>query len=99
MKSLTQRIIQKRTARGFVTDPLKIQLMITEEVGEISRELKRGWSENYDGFDKDRLAEEISDTFVLLVALANEFDIDIETAVESKFFGHDEQRDWKTEKK
>ena len=97
MKELIQRIVQKREKRGFVNDPLKIQLMITEEVGEISRELKKSWSMNYEDFDKDKLAEEIADTFTLVAALANAFDIDIQEAVESKFFGADEKRKWKSE--
>lgn len=96
LKQLSQRIIEKRAGRGFVTDPLKIHLLLTEEVGEIASELKRSWSKNYDGLSRERLAEEISDVFVLLVALANEYDIQIGEAVEKKFFGKDEARDWKT---
>lgn len=99
MKSLAHRIVAKRTERGFVTDPIKIQLLLTEEIGEISAELKRTWSKNYDGFSQERLSEEIADSFVLLVALANEFDIDIEEAVEKKFFDKDQKREWRTEVK
>ena len=93
---LSQRIVEKRAERGFVTDPLKIHLLLTEEVGEIAGELKRSWSKNYSEFSQERLAEEISDVFCLLVALANEYDIQIEEAVEKKFFGKDEARGWKT---
>jgi len=96
INQLSQRIVEKRTERGFVTDPLKIHLLLTEEVGEIAGELKRSWSKNYDGFSRERLSEEIGDAFCLLVALANEYDIQIEEAVEKKFFGKDEMRCWKT---
>ena len=75
-------------------DPLKIQLLLMEEVGEISSELKRLWSKNYDEFDTSRLANEISDTFVLLTALASHFDIDLEQAIERKFFKADDNRHW-----
>jgi len=96
IKHLSQRIVEKRAERGFVTDPLKIHLLLTEEVGEIAGELKRSWSKNYDGLSRERLSEEISDVFCLLVALANEYNIQIEDAVERKFFGKDEAREWKT---
>ena len=53
LKVLQERIANIRKERGFVTDPLKIQILLTEEVGEISAELKRLWSKNYDAFSKD----------------------------------------------
>ena len=98
IKSLQKRIVERREQRGFVKDPLKIHLMLTEEVGEVARELKRTWSPNYEAFDKTKLADEISDVFVFLSALANEFDIDIAEAVEAKFFDKDSKRQWKTAK-
>ena len=98
LKELQQRIVNTRKERGFVNDPLKIQIMLTEEVGEISAELKRLWSKNYDSFSKERVANEIADTFVLLTALASEFDIDLESAVETKFFKADSKRKWASAK-
>jgi NTP pyrophosphatase (non-canonical NTP hydrolase) len=47
------------------------------------------WSKNYDPFDAKKLKEEIADAFVLLAALAHEFDIDIEQAVREKFIEKD----------
>jgi NTP pyrophosphatase (non-canonical NTP hydrolase) len=96
LNELQQRIADKRAERGFVTDPIKIHLLLTEEVGEVASELKRTWSKNYDSFNKDRLADELADTFVLLSALATAFDIDLVQAVETKFFGKDAAREWKT---
>ena len=98
LKELQKRIADTRKDRGFVNDPLKIQIMLTEEVGEIAAELKRLWSENYDDFSKDRMANEIADTFVLLSALASEFEIDIASAVEAKFFKADSNRKWASAK-
>jgi len=94
LKDLQKRITEIRAERGFVTDPLKIQLMLTEEVGEISAELKRLWSNNYEAFSKDRIANEIADVFTLLSALASEFDIDLEQAVTKKFIEADSKRTW-----
>jgi len=86
--------VKTRSERGFVTDPLKLQIMLTEEVGEISAELKRLWSKNYDSFSEDRVSNEIADTFVLLSALVSQFNIDLESAVETKFFHSDSKRKW-----
>ncbi|MBT3337301.1 MAG: hypothetical protein HN855_13230 [Anaerolineae bacterium] len=98
LNDLIKKIAQKRNERGFVTDPLKIHMLLTEEVGEIAAELKKLWSKNYDSFDKKKLAEELSDTFCLLAAMAHECDIDLEKAIQDKFFDKDEQRVWKTER-
>ena len=94
--ALQRRITEERGKRGFVTDPVKLGVLLTEEVGEIASELKRLWSKNYDEFRADRLQEEIADAFVILAALADQFDIDIEEAVEAKFFGKDAQREWRS---
>lgn len=93
---LQRRITEERGKRGFVTDPVKLGVLLTEEVGEIASELKRLWSKNYDEFRADRLKEEIADAFVILAALADQFDIDIGEAVEAKFFGKDARREWKS---
>jgi NTP pyrophosphatase (non-canonical NTP hydrolase) len=97
LPELQRRIKALRHKRGFVTDPNRILVLLIEEIGEISSELKRLWSKNYDGFNPDRLSDEIADAFVLLSALASEFNIDIAQAVESKFFSKDSKRLWKSE--
>ena len=96
LEELIQRIVSKRSERGFVTDPLKLHILLSEEVGEIAGELKKIWSKNYPTFEREKLSEEIADVFCLLAALANEFEIDIEKAVEAKFFTADESRAWRT---
>lgn len=94
LSDLQQQINATRAARGFTTDPLKIHILLTEEVGEVANELKKTWSKNYDGFSKDNVADEISDVFVLLTALASSFDIDLEQAIKHKFFEKDAKREW-----
>ena len=96
LTNLQRQIADERSKRGFVTDPVKLGVLLSEEVGEIASELKRLWSVNYDEFSADRLKEEIADAFVILAALADQFEIDIEEAVEGKFFGKDAQREWKS---
>ncbi len=97
LADLQARIAAKRAERGFTPDnPLKLHLMLSEEVGEVARELKRSVSVNYEAFDAGRLANEVADVFVVLSALSTHFDIDMETAVEAKFFGADEARTWRS---
>ena len=60
LADLQSAISKTRAERGFVTDPVKLQVLLTEEVGEIAAEIKKLWSVNYDDFDRDRLQEEIA---------------------------------------
>lgn len=93
---LQKRICDEREKRGFGNDPIQIAVLLAEEVGEIASEIKRLWSKNYGEFSVDRLKDEISDAFVILVALASQFDVDIEKAVQQKFFDKDANREWKS---
>ena len=79
-----------------MTDPARLQVLLSEEIGEIASEIKGLWSQNYDEFSQDRLKEEVADVFVSLVALADQFDIDIEQAVVEKFFEKDGLRKCKS---
>ncbi len=99
LRELQRRVVQMRAQRGFTTDPLRVFALLTEEIGEIAGQVKRTWSKNYPEFDKQDLADEVSDSIVLLLALADCFEIDAATAVENKFFGRDGQRKWETAKK
>ena len=96
LADLQKAISKTRAERGFVTDPVKIHVLLTEEVGEIASEIKRLWSVNYGDFSRNQLKEEIADAFVLLAALATLFDIDIEEAVADKFFRKDSMREWQS---
>ena len=96
LSDLQEKIVQIRESRGFTTDPLKVFILLSEEVGEVATELKKTWSKNFDDFEKQKLEEEIADCFVLLSALASEFDIDIKSAVERKFIEKDAKRKWAT---
>ena len=89
-------ITETRARRGFVTNPVKILVLLTEEIGEVASEIKRSWSDNYGEFDRHALKDEIADVFVLLAAPATRFDIDLETAVVEKFLDKDGIRKWKT---
>ncbi len=97
VRELQDRIVATRSARGFVTDPVKLCVLMAEEVGELASEIKKTWSLNYTGTTKDKLAEECADVYVVLAAIAHAFDIDIEYAVAGKFFTRDANRPWATQ--
>ena len=99
LRELQRRVVQTRDERGFTQDSLRMFALLSEEIGELAGELKRTWSSNYPAFDREALADEVSDAFVLLLALADHYGIDVASAVESKFFGRDGQRAWKTAKR
>ena len=96
LADLQKALSETRAERGFVTDPVKIHLLLSEEIGEIASALKRLWSVNYGAFNRDNLQEEIADAFVLLAALATQFDIDMEEALVDKFFRKEGVREWKS---
>ena len=79
-----------------MNDPVRLLCLLTEELGEVAAEIKKTWSDNYPDLVIDDLASEISDVYVGLSALASAFDIDLEDAVRSKFFGSDASRRWNT---
>jgi len=79
-------------------DPLRIFVLLDEEVGEVARELKRTWSPNYEAFSKQDLEDEIADVLVCLLALANQFEINVESALARKLLDKDSQRSWKSAK-
>ncbi len=98
VKQLQDMIAAKRAERGFVTDPVRLCVLLTEEVGELAAEIKKTWSSNYPETTKEKVAEECSDVFCVLMAMAQAFDINIEEAVVDKFFTKDETRKWATQK-
>lgn len=98
VRFLQDKIVAKRAERGFVTDPVKLCVLLAEEVGELAAEIKKTWSANYAGTTREKLAEECADVYVVLTAIAQAFEVDIEEAVLGKFFSKDEERQWATRK-
>jgi NTP pyrophosphatase (non-canonical NTP hydrolase) len=96
LRELQNLVSKIRQERGFTMDPLRIFVLLDEEVGEIARELERTWSPNYDPFSKQDLEDEIADVLVCLLALANQFEIDVEKALTEKLLYKDSQRKWKS---
>ena len=94
LSELQRAVAARRRDRGFTVDPVRILALLIEELGEVARELKKSWSPNYGDLDVERLAPELADVFVLLSALASEYEIDLASAIQSKFFEADADRPW-----
>ena len=96
LREIQGLVAKIRSERGFTMDPIRIFALLTEEVGEVAGELKRTWSPNYESFSKENLGHELADALVCLLALANQFDIDAESALMQKLVHRDGQRTWKS---
>ena len=72
-------------------DPMTNTVVLMEEIGEFSRLMARKYGEQSfknkedEGSVDDRIKEEIADVFFVLTCLANQMDIDIESALEANF--------------
>ena len=96
LQELQDLVGKIRRERGFTMEPLRVFTLLTEEIGEVARELKRTWSPNYQAFSKEDLEDEIADVLVCVLALANQFEIDVEKALTKKLLDKDGRRHWKS---
>ena len=82
--------------RGFnLEDPEKKMLMLTEEVGEVARAVRKLAGGKFDDATHHAdLAEEIADVFIVLSGLASMTGVNISEAVEQKE-QKNRQRIWK----
>jgi len=77
---LTARIDEKYEIER---DPQLAFAQLIEEIGELAVDINRPALRNQD-LDQDSLKQDFADIFLLLSALANIYDIDIETAMQEK---------------
>ena len=96
LQELQDLVGKIRQQRGFTMDPLKIFILLNEEIGEVAAELKRIWSPNYETFSKAELEDELADVLICLLALANQFQINLEEVLIEKLVNKDGQREWKS---
>ena len=81
--------------RGFDDNILEIFLMLTEEVGEMAKAIRKqeGMATD-DNSHKPELEHEIADVFIYLLDICNHYDIDLEKAFRDKE-EINKQRVWK----
>ncbi len=81
--------------KAWTTDPDEIFALFVEEVGEVAKELRRSWTRGRPAV-AEAAGEELADTFMYLLDLANAFGVDLEASVRRKIeknaarteFGH-----------
>ena len=95
LRDLQELVATVRRERGFTMDAVKIFTLLNEVIGEVASELKRTWSANYAEFSEERLKMELADVLFCLIALANQFDINLEEALADKI-NKDKHRVWKS---
>ena len=60
--------------------------LLTEEVGELARVMARRYGEqSFKSGEKDNIDEELADILWVLVCLANQTGVDLESAIEASF--------------
>ncbi len=84
LQKKAEEIISKIDSKlGFTHDNKNLILHLTEELGEISRQILNPELKRQE-IDIENLKEEIADVMLLLSKLANNNQIDIEEAIENK---------------
>lgn len=75
-----QRQVAEYDAKSGWTDDKAshIVLHIMEELGEVSRHITRHEGYKKEDFEKDELAQELTDVLYLAFKLANSFDVDLD---------------------
>lgn len=78
-------VLDLENERGFTKDVLKNCLMLGEEVGELFKAIRKGTNLQIDHNSKfGSIDEELADVLILVCAVANKFDIDLEKAFRDK---------------
>ena len=90
LNQLCAHVEQKRKERGFEDRDEMLALLLSEEVGEIARELRKSWK----GLgDSRELGMEIIDALTYVLRLGCCFSVDMEAALKEKE-GLNAERDW-----
>jgi len=69
--------------KGWTADPDQIYIRMTEEVGEVGKEVRRSWKKGNDAVRED-IGAELADVAMYLLDLANAYGVDLETAIRAK---------------
>ncbi|HSX02925.1 MAG TPA: MazG nucleotide pyrophosphohydrolase domain-containing protein [Candidatus Saccharimonadia bacterium] len=92
-----QRYVRQMTQeRGFSSNSvLQECLLLTEEVGELSKAVRKQEQLRVDEHSKvGTIAEELADILIVLTAIANHYEVDLERAFRDKEAVND-QRTWR----
>lgn len=79
--------------KGWSKDRNEMFVLLTEEVGELAKEVRKAWKHGDDA-TRASAAAEMADVFLYLADLANSFGIDLETAVRDKVAFNDARKEF-----
>lgn len=87
LNEIQEYISKMMEANGFNNTPLELFCYLTEEVGELAKEIRKT-EKNMDMDVKKKykscLKDEIADVFIYLLAICNSYDIDLLKAFKDK---------------
>jgi NTP pyrophosphatase (non-canonical NTP hydrolase) len=81
LTQLAEHLEAKRAERGFEDTPERLMILLTEEIGEIATEIRKGWKGLAGPF---RIGNEIIDALTYCIRMARAFSIDLEAAIRGK---------------
>jgi NTP pyrophosphatase (non-canonical NTP hydrolase) len=81
LNALVAYVEAKRRERAFEDTPERLAMLLSEELGEIATELRKGWKGQADA---RHLGDEIIDALTYVLRLAHRFAVDLEAAVRDK---------------
>lgn len=85
LKTVQDYVRRMHRERGFTADPNKELLMLTEEVGELAKAVRKEAGLKFsETTRRTDTAEEVADVFIVLLALASIMDIDVYEAFRAK---------------
>jgi len=95
VKDCQKHILDVEKKRGYSRDIFHYCLMMGEEVGELFKAIRKSENMQIDENSKfGSIEEELADVFIFLCAIANRYNIDLETAFREKEKVN-EKRVWK----
>lgn len=69
--------------KGWSKDPNEILILLTEEVGEVAKEVRHSWKRGHDAV-RPAIGAEMADVLMYLLDLANTYGVDLEQAMRDK---------------
>lgn len=69
--------------KGWTADRDQIYIRMTEEVGEVGKEVRRSWKKGNEAVSQD-IGAEMADVAMNLLDLANAYGVDLESAIRAK---------------
>lgn len=84
---LSSQVRAQRERLNYSNEPLCLLALLMEEMGELAQSLKPTWSNHYGSPKKSAISQEFGDCMIVLFALADSLDVDLQHAVLDRLHG------------